>query len=114
MICEREFIPELAREDRIPRLLKATRTHELYAGTFGKRARILVPLAASLASVLRKEQVAELEILSFLLKDRIDLRLLTKLSDLRAVTIRAEKPIDWSPLQELRHIEALDLRFAGT
>jgi hypothetical protein len=66
MICDGEFIPELAREGRIPRLLKAGKTHELYAGDFGKRARILLPLTAGLVSVLRQEKVAEVEILSLL------------------------------------------------
>jgi hypothetical protein len=113
MIVADELIPSLARENRIPRLLKAGKTHELYAGEYGRRARILVPLTVSLASILRQEQVAEIEMISALLKDKIDLRFLSELSDVRAVTVRAEKPIDWSPLERLLNLESLDLRFGG-
>lgn len=105
-----DFVCELSVENRIAVPVKVTNSYEVYSGYFGKKMRLLKPLDPALVTIIKRLGIRYLEFLPLWVESDLDLRLLQDIPELEVVSIHAEVPLDWTPLQRLTTLKKLRLK----
>lgn len=105
-----DFVPFLARKPDVDPPLIEKPEFSVYSGEFGARVQVFTAVDSSLIRKIQKLDVAELDICEPYISANTDLRLLSDLPRLRALSVHSAEPVDWRSLQSLTDLVGLSLR----